>query len=85
MTIALMVGSLLIAGGAAGWLSIEIVGETEPVPVFGTIGDFPLRNQGTILKCLAETGPAVISVPPTPKSLYGGFSYETAATQARQA
>lgn len=63
-----------VARPTPSWLSIEIVGETEPVPVFGTIGDFPLRNQGTILKCLAETGPAVISVPPTPKSLYGGFS-----------
>lgn len=31
MTIALMVGSLLIAGGAAGWLSIEI-GGSAPLP-----------------------------------------------------
>lgn len=59
------------------WISIEIVGETEPVPVFGTIGDFPLRNQGTIVKCLAEKGPAVISVPPTRGALYGGFSAVT--------
>lgn len=59
---------------APSWVSIEIVGETEPTPVFGTIGDFPLRNQGTIVKCLADAGPGVISVPRAPSSLYGGFS-----------
>ena len=59
---------------APSWVSIEIVGETEPVPVFGTIGDFPLRNHGTIVKCLADAGPGVISVPRAPSSLYGGFS-----------
>jgi hypothetical protein len=59
---------------APSWISIEIVGETEPVPVFGTIGDFPLRNHGTIVKCLADAGPGVISVPRAPSSLYGGFS-----------
>ena len=59
---------------APSWISIEIVGETEPVPVFGTIGDFPLQNHGTIVKCLADAGPGVISVPRAPSSLYGGFS-----------
>ena len=59
---------------APSWISIEIIGAKEPVPVFGTVGDFPLRNQGTIIKCLAETGPAVISVPRPASALYGGFS-----------
>jgi hypothetical protein len=59
---------------APSWVSIEIVGETEPTPVFGTIGDFPLQNHGTIVKCLADAGPGVISVPRAPSSLYGGFS-----------
>lgn len=59
---------------APSWVSIEIVGATEPTPVFGTIGDFPLQNHGTIVKCLADAGPGVISVPRAPSSLYGGFS-----------
>ena len=56
------------------WITIEIVGESEPTPVFGTIGSFPLRNSGTIVKCLAKTGPAVLSVPRSSQPLYGGFS-----------
>lgn len=56
------------------WIPVEIVGASEPAPVFGTIGDFPLRNQGTIVKCLAADGPAVISAPRPSAALYGGFS-----------
>ena len=59
---------------APSWISVEIVGAKEPAPVFGTIGDFPLRNHGTIIKCVAETGPAVISAPRPNAALYGGFS-----------
>ncbi|HEY3322864.1 MAG TPA: glycosyl hydrolase family 28-related protein [Planctomycetota bacterium] len=56
------------------WITVEIVGESEPAPVFGTIGNFPLQNHGTIVKCLAESGTAVISASKSPNSLYGGFS-----------
>jgi hypothetical protein len=56
------------------WMTVEITGGAEPAPVFGTIGNFPLRNQGTIVKCLADSGTAVISASPSPQSLYGGFS-----------
>lgn len=56
------------------WITVEIVGENEPTPVFGTIGNFPLQNRGTIVKCLETTGPAVISASSSPASLYGGFS-----------
>ena len=56
------------------WITVEIVGESEPAPVFGTIGKFPLQNHGTIVKCLAESGAAVISASKSPNSLYGGFS-----------
>lgn len=56
------------------WLTLEIVGECEPTPVFGTIGSFPLLENGTIVKCLAESGPAVIAAISSPESLYGGFS-----------
>jgi hypothetical protein len=56
------------------WITVEIVGEGEPTPVFGTIGNFPLQNKGSIVKCLAESGAAVISVSRSSDSLYGGFS-----------
>ena len=58
----------------SSWITIEIVGEGEPTPVFGTIGTFPLQNNGTIIRCLESTGPAVISVTSPQDSLYGGFS-----------
>lgn len=56
------------------WITVEIVGESEPTPVFGTIGSFPLLANGTIVKGLSKSGPAVISASPSPESLYGGFS-----------
>jgi Pectate lyase superfamily protein len=56
------------------WLTVEIVGEGEPPAIFGTIGNFPLRNKGTILKCLDDSGPAVISAAPSPNALYMKFS-----------
>lgn len=56
------------------WITVEIAGASEPTHVFGTIGDFPLQNNGTIVKCLAETGTAVICAQKSPAPLYGGFS-----------
>jgi hypothetical protein len=56
------------------WITVEIVGESEPTPVFGTIGSFPLQNNGTIVESLSQTGAAVISAGSSPNSLYGGFS-----------
>jgi len=56
------------------WITVEIVGESEPTPVFGTIGAFPLQNNGTIVKSLSQTGCSVISASRSPNSLYGGFS-----------
>jgi hypothetical protein len=56
------------------WLTLEISGESEPTPVFGTIGSFHLQANGTIIKSLSKSGPAVICVSSSPKSLYGGFS-----------
>ena len=56
------------------WITVEIVGETEPTPVFGTIGSFPLQNNGTIVKSLSQSGPAVIAASSSPDSVYGGFS-----------
>jgi hypothetical protein len=58
--------------GGPSWITIEIVGESEPTPVFGTIGSFPPQNGGTIVKSLATSGSAVISA--TSGSLYSGFS-----------
>ncbi len=56
------------------WITVEIVGEGEPPVVWGTIGNFPLQNHGTIVKCLDTSGAAVISASPSSASLYGGFS-----------
>ncbi len=56
------------------WITIEIIGQSDPTPVFGTIGSFPLMNHGTIVKCLDEAGPAAISARRSEDSLYGGFS-----------
>ncbi len=57
------------------WITLEISGESEPAPVFGTIGNFPLQNRGTIIKFLATEGSAVIkALSPGKEALYGGFS-----------
>lgn len=64
----------LIIPGTRTWITIEIVGESEPTPVFGTIGAFPFPENGTIVKCLAKSGPAVISAANVPETLYGPFS-----------
>ena len=32
------------------WITVEIVGESQPTPVFGTIGSFPLLKNGTIVE-----------------------------------
>ena len=56
------------------WITIEILGESEPPPVWGTIGSFPLQQNGTIVKCLATSGAAVISAAPSPNSEFCGFS-----------
>lgn len=58
----------------ASWITVEIAGENQPTPVFGTIGSFPLQNIGAIVKSLSKTGPAVISASRSSNSLYGGFS-----------
>lgn len=56
------------------WITVEVVGAGEPTPVFGTIGAFPLQNNGTIVKCLSPAGPAVLTASPSSDSLYGEFS-----------
>ena len=63
-----------VAQPLPSWITLEISGESEPAPVFGTIGNFPLQNHGTIVKCLAPAGLAVITATHSPPSLYGGFS-----------
>jgi hypothetical protein len=64
----------IIIPGTKKWITVEIVGETEPTPVFGTIGSFPLQKNGTIVKSLSKSGPAVISASNSPEKLYLGFS-----------
>ena len=49
------------------WIALEIVGESQPGTVFGTIGRNELPSNNSIIKCLATSGPAVITAePPAP-------------------
>jgi len=64
----------IVIPGTREWITIEIVGENEPTPVFGTIGAFPFPKNGTIIKCLSESGPAVIVATNIPEKLYSRFS-----------
>jgi hypothetical protein len=66
-------GRILIPG-TKEWITIEIVGQSEPTPVWGTIGAFPFQKNGTILKCLDKSGPAVIYADNKPEKLYHIFS-----------
>ena len=64
----------IIIPGTKKWITVKIAGEGEPTPVFGTIGAFPFQKNGTILKCLDKSGPAVIYADNKPEKLYGIFS-----------
>lgn len=64
----------IIIPGTKKWITVEIVGESEPTPIFGTIGSFPYQNKGTIVKSHAASGPAVISASNSPEKLYMQFS-----------
>ena len=46
---------------APNWIALEIVGESQPAPIFGTVGTNKLLNNNSIVKSLATVGPAVIS------------------------
>lgn len=48
--------------------------KTDNTAVFGMIVNFPLQEKTTIVKCLTESGAAVISVGKALNSLYAGFS-----------
>jgi len=61
------------AVGAGKWISLEIVGESQPASIFGTVGRFDLGETGTIIRCLDTSGPAVISATPA-DSQPGNFS-----------
>ncbi|MBT3192706.1 MAG: hypothetical protein HN341_09150 [Verrucomicrobia bacterium] len=66
-------GRIMIPG-TSKWITVEIVGEGEPAPVFGTIGSFPLQQSGTIIRSLETSGPAVISAQDSSARLYSSFS-----------
>ena len=58
----------------ANWIALEIVGESQPPPIWGTIGTFTLLNNNTIIKGLSTSkGTAVISANPVPGN-YQDFS-----------
>jgi hypothetical protein len=55
------------------WFSLEIVGESQPASTFGTVGRFEMQNNNSIIKCVADDGPAVISATPASPQA-GSFS-----------
>jgi hypothetical protein len=64
----------IIIPGTKKWITVEIVGESEPTPVWGTIGTFSFQKNGTIVKSLAKSGPAVIYADNKPEKMYMRFS-----------
>jgi hypothetical protein len=58
---------------APRWVCLEIVGESQPAPIFGTVGRFERPSNNTIVTCPAASGPAVVSATPT-GSAPGSFS-----------
>jgi len=57
------------------WLSITVMGESQPVTVFGTIGTFTLPNNGTIIKSNNTAYGAVVKAEQnTAPGNYMGFS-----------
>jgi hypothetical protein len=64
----------IVIPGTKAWITVEIAGESEPTPVWGTIGTFVFPKNGTIIKCLSESGPAVISAANVPDKMYMQFS-----------
>jgi hypothetical protein len=64
----------IIIPGTKKWITMEIVGESEPTPIFGTIGTIPFPKNGTIVKSLSKSGPAVIYADNKPEKLYMSFS-----------
>jgi hypothetical protein len=64
----------IVIPGTKEWITVEIAGESEPTPVFGTIGAIPFPKNGAIIKCVSESGPAVISAANVPETLYMQFS-----------
>ena len=64
----------IIIPGTKEWITVEIAGESEPTPVWGTIGTFVFPKNGTIIKCLSESGPAVIFAANAPDKMYHTFS-----------
>ncbi len=64
----------IIIPSSKKWMTIELTGESEPTPVFGTIGAFPFPTNGTIIKCLSKQGLSVISAANQPERLYMTFS-----------
>ena len=63
-------GKINIPAIADSWIALEIVGESQPAPIFGTVGTFKLLNNNSIVKSLATSGAAVISA----SSVAGSFS-----------
>lgn len=49
----------------SNWVALEIVGESQPATLFGTVGRNELPSNNSLIKCHANDGPAVICAQPT--------------------
>ncbi len=59
----------IIIPGIKKRITVEIAGESEPTPLFGTIGTArQLQKNGTIVKSLSKSGSAVISAANSPEN-----------------
>ncbi|MCL1857029.1 MAG: hypothetical protein FWF84_05255, partial [Kiritimatiellaeota bacterium] len=67
-------GRIVIPPVGKPWVNIEIVGELEPLQHFGTVGDWPLSDHGTILRCKDASGMSVITACPNDNAEYETFS-----------
>ena len=66
---------VILPQGGPSWITIEIVGESEPTPVFGTIGSFTASNSTPPTTPRASAGSAPTATPTTSPSRAGtGFS-----------
>ena len=53
------VGNIVIPP-VTDWLTLEIVGDSEPTPVFGTVGSARLSNHGTVIQYNSSHGVSAV-------------------------
>jgi len=65
-------GRLTIPAVVDRWITLELVGDSEPTAVFGTVGNAQLSNQGTIIQN-NSSGVAVVSAQAGPPNHFSNI------------